>query len=391
MFSSKYYDNPFADDDDDLCYGEILPDQGEIVSGAGHPSAERREGRLSLQSAGSQVTASRRNAAEASITETPPPATNSGDECAPAALSGQLSTRRYEEYIMELRAELESANAEKNRLTATQTKAESRARSLLFEKESVEWQLHLEKERSHTLAEKVAALEIEVEQMASRASEVAHRGEAALGHANHEPGTSTHEAVHSAMPHHVHVDPCASSLKLQQASKRGDDDCVGQNLTSPPLPEWQRNMRARAPLEQRQAANEESRGGSFERGGADASPDAAPEAETSAEPTSTATSSALTRSLRGQRRAEAVQKKILQQQRLADEQAAEVKELEELLQTHCQKRDELTTQLQRLESMRLRTVAEKRRKAAVEVSLEEEEKTIGRIRLELRSHSALLR
>jgi hypothetical protein len=391
MFSSKYYANPFADDDNDLCYGEILSDQDDPTlttitttnsnNGATSSHAEWREKRLGVHSVGSPATQSRRNEPEPASAEIPPSAVRSGEDgvglagaaSASAADRGRVDTRDYEEYIAELRAELEGANAENNRLTAAQTKAEARARSLLFDKENAEWQLQQEKERSHALAEKVAALEQELEQMASRTGEAANRGDA---------------------PHRNHVDPHDPSLtRTPRASRSGGDGAI-KDPVSTPMPERQRSMRARAQLQQRQAAYLESRGGSFDRGdaaGAPAPPAPLPDATKVAEQLTASSNSGLTRSLRGQRRAEAVQEKILQQQRLADEQAAEVKELEELLQIHCQRRDELATQLQRLESMRLRTVAEKRKKAAVEVRLEEEEKTIGHIRLELRSHSALVR
>ncbi|KPA83203.1 hypothetical protein ABB37_02887 [Leptomonas pyrrhocoris] len=388
MFSPKYYGNPFAGDDDDLCYGEIMSDQSDVASNVGHANREWHERRPSLPS---MATASRRNATEVPSAENSHSAIRSGGDGAPVTHRGQVDTRDYEGYIAELREELESANAENRRLTAAQTRAETRARSLLFEKENAEWQLQQEKEHSRTLAEKVSALEAELEQMTYRESGVAHRWEAAPGHANRELGTSSREAEHAAPPHRGHVDPYASSLKPQQASNSGEDDYVGSHPVSPPLQKGQQGMRARAQLQQRQAAYWASRGGSFERDGTDAAQTAAPEAGKSTELTPAAPGAGLTRSLRGQRRAEAVQEKLLQQQQAADEKAAEVRELEELLQTHCQKRDELATQLQRLESMRLRTVAEKRKKAAVETNLEEEEKTIGHIRLELRSHSALLR
>lgn len=337
MFSSKYYDNPFADDDNDLCYGEILSDQGDTAShSADHSGVEWQEKRSAAFLAGSHASVLRRSNAEASSAEIAPSVARGGD----------VGTRDYEDYIAELRTELESANAENTRLSAAQTKAEARARSLLFDKENAEWQLQQEKERSRALTEKVAALEKELEQLASRTNE--------------------------AVQHRIHVDPHTSS-----------------DLVTTPLPERARSMRARAQFEQRQAAYQESRGGSLERDNAGAAGSVA--TDQSVEPPGASPNFGLTRSLRGQRRAEAVQEKILEEQRQAHEQAAAVKALEELLQTHCQKRDELATQFQRLESMRLRTVAEKRKKAAVEASLEEEEKTIGHIRLELRSYSALLR
>lgn len=402
MFSSKYYDNPFADDDNGLCYSEILSDQGEqpanhdnsnsnnhINSNAGHSSPDSREKRPNAASAGSPAALSRRNGAEAPNTEIALSAVRSGDEWGPAGQRGGADANDYEDYIAELRAELEGANAENNRLTAAQTKAEARARGLLFDKENAEWQLQQEKERSRALAEKVAALEEELEQMASRTGDF----------------SSAARPLTQAIPppQHRHVDPHDASLRAappashayQHGGVNSNDDGDGgaQDLVSTPLPERQRSMRARAQFQQRQAAYLESRGASFERDTAEAATPASSTADVarSAEPQAESLNSGLTCSVRGQRRAEAVQEKLLQQQKLASEQAAEVRELEELLQTHCQKRDELATQLQRLESMRLRTVAEKRRKAAVEMSLEEEEKTIGHIRLELRSHSALVR
>lgn len=381
MFSAKYYDNPFADDDDDICYGEILSDQGDTVVNSSHSGHERCEKQPFMHTAGSPVPVSRRNAAESSSTEIPLSTVHNGDDWASSAHRGQVDNQDYEEYIVELRAELESANAENSRLTAAQTKAEARARGLLFDKENVEWQLVQEKERSRALAEKVAALEEELEQMASRKSDVAHRG-------GWTPGYAAKDAPHAGPPYRGHVDPHAPP---PQPSHSREGSAVADLVSTPP-PDKQRSTIARAQFQQRQAAYMESHGGSHERDGKEAAAVTEPNARQGSEPPhEVSQNSGLTRSLRGQCRADAVQEKILQQQKAADEQAAAVKGLEELLQTHCQKRDELATQLQRLESMRMRTVADKRKKAAVETSLEEEEKTIGRVRLELRSHSALLR
>lgn len=384
MFSSKYYNNPFADDEDDLCYGDILSEQGDAPVNAGRSSAEFREKRPATHVGGTSV--SRRNGAESSSTEIPLSAVHGADERNSPAHRGQVDAQDYEEYIAELRAELASANAENSRLSAAQTKAETRARSLLFEKENAEWQLQQEKERTRTLAEKVRALEDELEQLASRQSEVNRSGGWTPAHVGSEAA-----APHAAAPsQRSHVDPHASSFhSTPQGQSNTRENSAAPEAMPPPQPDRQRSAAARAQFEQRQAAYLESRGGSFER---DDRPTAMPPAQSSTEPPfATSGNSGLTRSLRGQRRADAVQEKTLQQQKAAEEQAVAVKRLEELLQTHCQKRDDLARQLQRLESMRLRTVAEKRQKAAVELGLEEEEKTIGHIRLELRSHSALLR
>lgn len=62
MFSSKYYDNPFADDDNDLCYGEILSDQGDTAShSADHSGVEWQEKRSAAFLAGSHASVLRRS------------------------------------------------------------------------------------------------------------------------------------------------------------------------------------------------------------------------------------------------------------------------------------------------------------------------------------------
>lgn len=68
-----------------------------------------------------------------------------------------------------------------------------------------------------------------------------------------------------------------------------------------------------------------------------------------------------------------------------------VEQLEAELLDHSKQRDELVSQLQRLQSSRLKTVAQRAKKAAVENDLNTEEHAIGKLRLQLRSYSSLIK
>ncbi|KAK7201052.1 hypothetical protein NESM_000165200 [Novymonas esmeraldas] len=391
MFSAKYYDDPFGDDENDICYAEIVSDGDD-----GGAAADARARRFSIPLSAASSTAVRRGsesakAGDGASKETPLPAAHGSPRP-----SGRVGNADYEAYIEELRGELEAANAENNRLTAAQTKLESRARSLAFEKENAEWQLQQERERNHTLTERVTALEEELELVMTRASAVAHQRGAASVESSSLHVSPTPDGLRASAPRTQRRDPNAppyphSLAETPCESSRGHDM---SRAAAPytPTPDTSRSSRAPEQLHYQHGGYASVRNSLYEREaeptafhrGARAGPDAAAAAAAPPSPPGAQMS-------RNQLRASAAQEAMAAQQRTRREHAAIVQDLEGHLLEHSQQRDELTKQLERLERIRTRTVADRKQKAAVERGLEEEEKIIGQIRLDLRHYSAFLR
>ncbi|KAG5498672.1 hypothetical protein JKF63_02959 [Porcisia hertigi] len=352
MFFAKYYDDPFADDDNDICYAEIVSkgDDSDATADAraNCPLIPRVADVSSTLGSTNEITKSACGAS----TEIPFSTANGSQRA-----SSQAGEPEYEGYIEKLRAELKAANADNNRLTIVQTKLESRVRSLSFEKENAEWQLQQEKERSRALAEKVSALEEELVMMTTRVSSAAHQRDAIPVESSSLPASSSPEGLHAA----ARTQRCDPNASLEQPRHA-------------------------------QTAYTAGRRGLYERRGETTITTALPQsAHASYEPHDTAPPISTEKTLRSQRRAAAANETIAAQEQAVREKAAAVQVLEAQLLEHSQQRDELTSNLERLERMRTRTVADRKKKAAVERSLEEEEKLIGQIRLELRAYSALRR
>ncbi|GET90775.1 hypothetical protein, conserved [Leishmania tarentolae] len=378
MFSAKYYDDPFNDDDNDICYAEVVSNSdagGAAADADAFGSVLRRTSETAKSGCGAS-------------TEMPLSSvygSRSG--------SGQAENQEYEAHIELLRAELKVANAENNRLLALQTKLESRVRSLSFEKENAERQLEQEKERTRVLADKVAALEEELDLMMERATSAAHRRgatplEASSLHASrssegpraaaqrHDPNTSMEQLVASGAPSGL-----SRSVELSRSTSR---QAWSMDVN--------RSLHALEQLHRAQAAYATSHSGAHGQQGEPMMARALPPTErTTNEPQAAASPTTRRQMLRSQWRATAAHEAMVAQEQARNEQAAAVRQLETDLLQHSQQRDELTNQLERLERMRTRTVADRKKKAAIERQLENEEKVIGQIRLELRSRSALMR
>lgn len=392
MFSPKYYEDPFADDENDICYAEIVSNGGGDDGGASAggevlgTSAPMPPSITSFTSAYRRPSEVSRGGCAAS-TEIPLSAVNPTPRG-----NGQIDDDEYETYIELLRAELEEANKENNRLTTAQTKLESRVRSLTFEKENAEWQLQQEKERSAALGNRVETLEKEVEELMRRPTlpraPTFSRGDSVESSALYAAAapaavSATPEASRSSAPHSFRRDPNATPHHF-----------MGEESPLPPVRsiDMSGGYRVADPVQHSQRSYASSHG-AYDRENESLS--MAP--YTSAQgghwggtgghmPAQSGMPAT-----RSQMRAVAAQEAAVQQQQSRQEREAAVQGLEAQLLEHSQTRDELTKQLERIERMRTRTVADRKKKAAIERGLEEEEKIIGHLRLELRSRSALLR
>ncbi|CAM40326.2 conserved hypothetical protein [Leishmania braziliensis MHOM/BR/75/M2904] len=391
MFSAKYYDNPFADSDDDICYAEIMSDGDDGGTAAdARPRFPSISPTAAFNSAwrGSSETAKSGCLASMEI----PLSTVHGSRRG----STQADNLEYEAYIELLCAELMTANADNNRLAATQSKLESRVRKLSFEKENAERQMHQEKERNRVLADKVSALEEELKLMMVRASSAAHRhGAMSLETSSLHTSTSP-ERPSAAAPRMRRRDPNASQEQFIAPDTSFEQP---RRLELSPSAAWRApsadgssSLRALEQIHHAQAVYATFRGGSYDRHGEPIMTTALPQrGRTGYEPRGEAPSPLGQQTRCSQRGAAAAYEITLAQQQARKEQAAAAQELEAHLREHSQQRDELMKQLERLERTRTRTVADRKKKAAVERDLEAEEKVIGQIRLELRSRSALLR
>ncbi|KAG5497935.1 hypothetical protein GH5_02729 [Leishmania sp. Ghana 2012 LV757] len=390
MFSAKYYDNPFADDDNDICYAEIVSDGDD--SGA---AADARSRCAFTPSTTAFSPAWRRTGEAAKIgcgdsTEIPLSTVHGSWRG-----SDQANNVDYEAYIELLRTELKTANADNNRLTVAQTQLESRVRILSFEKEKAEQQLQQEKERNRALVERVSALEEELELMNARASSAARqRGAASVETSSLQVSTSP-DVPRVAAPRAQRRDPNASLQQFMVSDtpleRSPSLELSRSTARHAPSVDGSRSLRALEHLHQAQAAYAASCGGLYGRRSEPVTTTLLQRQCTGYESYSAAPPPPNQQMLRTQQRSAAAQEAIVAQQQTRKEQAAVVRQLEAHLLEHNQQRDELTKQLERLERVRARTVADRKKKAAIERDLEEEEKVIGQIRLELRSYASLLR
>ncbi|KAG5472391.1 hypothetical protein LSCM1_03790 [Leishmania martiniquensis] len=388
MFSAKYYDDPFGDDDNDICYAEIVSegdDSGVAVDARSRCPFPPPTTALSpaWRCTGETLKSGCGDSMEI------PLSTAHGSWRG----SDQANNVDYESYIELLRTQLKTANADNNRLTVAQTKLESRVRTLLFEKEKAEQQLQQEKERNCALAERVSTLEEELELMARVSSAAHQRGATSVATSSLHVST-TPDAPRAVAPCAPRRDPNAPlqqftapdtpfershSLELSRSAARH----------APPV-DGNRSLRAREQLHYAQAGYAASSGSLYGRQTESVTTALLHREHAGYEPLGAAPTPN-PQMLRTQRRAVAAQEAIAVQQQARKEQAVVVRQLEAQLLEHNQHRDELTKQLERLERVRTRTVADRKKKAAIERDLEEEEKVIGQIRLEMRSYASLLR
>lgn len=243
-----------------------------------------------------------------------------------AAAENQSIRETYEAHIEQLRTELAEMNEENTTFYSTKSKLEAQIRALSLEKESAEWASRREKERNAALEEQVGQLQEELRKTRDQAQAMVKNLESS--YAGRSRAASDRDGGRASVP-----------LATGVSSDAGIEDEV-------------RSLRP---------APSEAASSSFARRG-----------DVRASPLSLQGSGSAYRS-----------EKDKENERQG--QLAVIQRLEAQLLAHNKARDDLMRQLQRSDSMRVRSVADRARKAAMEQELEAEEQAIHSIRLQLRN------
>lgn len=264
----------------------------------------------------------------------------------------------YESSIRSLRAELKQANSEHHELRLRISKLESEVRLEKAEKENNAFLHRQEKERNALLLNEVEQLKDEL-----NAAHEKHQQMLQQLHQSHQEevsrtalSTSHSFQEENTLPVSRHVNPCAPmTLNENFTSERHVMDISKPPSAKPPNPQDSSNARV---------VRARGKG------------DPTVSSWTIGEPTPK-----LEKQVAVTKEKPATKK----------EREEEVHMLEQTLFEHSKLKDELSSQLTRLETTRVRNAVERRKKSVVEQQLEEEEKTIQQIRLKLRNLSALTR
>ncbi|RNF12278.1 hypothetical protein TraAM80_00426 [Trypanosoma rangeli] len=265
----------------------------------------------------------------------------------------------YEVHIETQRREIDRLGDENNELQKKLTRMESQLRSVTLEKECSEMAYKRESEKNVLLEEKVRALENELNSVERRTRDL--------------------RAAFRTSPQHSDEHEKPSSrirpLRLQQ-SQYSD---YQESRTSSP----HRNNRARYSLEATHMGPEWSARHSE------------PQEWRAAEGTAASKRSETTNSMKmGSARRDAnysAKGTAYPTQNNEEDQYATVKELERRLLQENQAKDEIEKQLQKIECTRIRTGAERAKKIALERNFLAAQRTVGEIRMRLRSLAALVR
>lgn len=285
MDPAKYYSNPFADDDDVVCFAEIeIEDYSRQQSVDPTPTAA-----LSRQvewSGRPQLTAGAgTQALQQQLEES---------EALKSAMKDE-----YDTLVKCLREDVEVANKANNELLRQQSKLETRILTITLEKENLEWTQKQDKERVTVLEKMLNDLKVELSKGA--------------------PNTTRH---HDTQQEHPGMGGSQHSPQTQQQTQ----------------------------LKSQTSARNQAR-------------------ESQADAT-------------GKRELTYMTEK--QKQAAHAEKTFSLQQLEVQLLEHSRSRDNLRGQLQRLESARVRSAVDIRKRAAVEKDLESEEQEIGKIKLAMR-------
>ncbi|CCW61643.1 unnamed protein product [Phytomonas sp. EM1] len=311
MEISKYYGNPFQDDDDAVCYADISPEEVDIPTTPTsivvsmpqhyHDSQPHHDGDtfsnlwLDLQTGVTPLSQSRQKNSNFS---------------SPQRLQEELQQANdkilqmrceYEDTIESLRAQVASMEDSKRELAAENNRLEKRTESLVLETELLKQSIQAERAHNDKLKGRIADLEARLKSLEY--------------HAYQENTTTL---------------VCERAPSISQRRRDWRDAKPATMERSNLVRDSSAHTREPLPLHQARPENDVKR-------------------------------------------------------------LLSVKELENQLLLHCQTRDTLVGQMQRLESLRMRTAAEIKKKATTQKRLEEEEKEIGRIRLQLRSRMSQAR
>eukprot|EP00796_Vickermania_ingenoplastis_P005912 gene5912-4227_t len=274
----------------------------------------------------------------------------------------------YEEHIKTLREDLERVNAERNDLLSNQSKLESELRSLRLEKENTAFLYKQEKERNEVLADQVGQLQAELSEVQDT-----HQRMMEELHESHQEEVARTAAQASRklvrppaqrrVPAYVEVEDSEQGNDDEDDENEQDDEDTGNRGYAGNEP--QKPHKGPAPPKQVAEKAVKARG----KGNPTASSwtigdDAAPAY---------------------------IEKTEKEKEAARQKRVKEVERLESLLLEHSRSKDELSSQLTRLENTKIRNAGERQKKAMVEEKLENEEKAIGQIRLQLRSLEALFR
>lgn len=358
----KYYTNPFHGAEDDVCYAEIIcdedredPPRPSMESGEWYPSGATR-GEFAGAGENSNTALSHHHQS----TVIPLSAIHGGDDATPRL---QALSADFTDQIAQLREELEHTYAENNRLTAAQAKLESRIRSLTFEKENAESLVHQEVERNRILTEQIADLRTELDQTFERANARKTFSASEPMASNAQPGNQ-HRGSHISMS-------TFGSARLNHGT--GDElEVVEMELQPADVTHQNSSLLERQRLRQ-SLSSQVSYHPVDPAASANAIREVAPQGGSAHLPPRQPNPSAV---------APPKNQKL---------DAAALKQLENDLLAYNQKCSDLSNQLHRMQSMRVRSVAERKQKMTVERELEEVEKVIGKIRLQLRSQGSLIR
>lgn len=408
--TTSYYDNPFDGDDDDACFADVeveeifieeipprevmeeeeitpywtrqngitaRPGEEKESSHSYHrpPSGARAESEFDedvVRSALSTGGAGRRTGRTRELRLDEMSQSMSQLQRQMNAVSSSKNTMEedYEEHIQTLRNDLENVSAERNNLLSAQARLESELRALRLEKDNSSFLYKQERERNDVLSQQVEQLQQEL----SDAQETHQR----MLHDLHQ--THQEELVRSA----------------RTSSPRGVFAPPSSGMRQPP----QNASSYQMPLYSQQQMYEQ------EHPDEDDFSEHPPTVIESRPPTSGTVDSTSCHNVKARGKGNTTasswtigqgntvshaektekEKEFEREKRMKEVEALETKLLE-----HSRNRDELSSQLTRLESSRVRQASERNKKALVEEKLQVEEKAIGQIRLKLRSMEALFR
>lgn len=292
----------------------------------------------------------------------------------------------YEEHMESLRHNLNSCVEEKNELFSAKSKLESDLRTLRAEKDDLSFLFSQEKERNEVLVKQVTQLQLELS--AARDTHLKMLNELQQSHQDELNRTS-----HLNSPH-------GSDLLGSTSSRAASGG--GGFFSSLTTGRGNRAVEHGGELDSRSSFHEK-----FEGAVASLERPAPTPAQTSVKiPTSVPGAGIREVRSRGKgdpnvsswtiggnqevpRHPEPKTEKEKNEEH--KDRAQEIECLEAELRAHTQAREELTAQLTRLERAKVRCAGDRHKKALVEDELEQEEKTIGRIRLKMRSLQAFAR
>lgn len=332
IMEASYYTNPFAGSDDAMCYAEIDMDEMERA-----PSTSS----TSLSAAATAATIATTSAAAIDAGAAAMQQLRRQLEESQAAQ--QAIRRQYEDSIAQMRATLMELQEENGQLRASQSGVEAKLAELQLEREDLTWSVRQERERGAALQSRLSALETERDIARGRTQSVLEQLKSMR-----QPRAAVEEAGESSAMLHP------AEKEVHSMERRPDPVHMATGV---------RNSRGgggilhvNTNLQGGQAGGQVSMSSAAAQGGGYA-----------AEMTES------------------------EKERARAQERAAVEQLESELLQHSRARDRLEGELNRLESVRSRTVAQRRHRAEVERELAVEEQRIGQIKLQLRTMAALTR